>query len=217
MAAGDLENIIPHPNATRTVNINFCDANGIMRSVKEVHYADEMGIDHLIWLRDHAPGGDDYTQPSSVINYPIFAKYVATSSSISKIKIWTSATPSQFDDSNRFVLVLDSQLARVSYSEQFAVSIDRDVISVDGTDTNVYTLEFILNSPISVTSGETYYVMLSNRYSYTYKPYFFKNTAGVFLTYTGYDWAISQLTDFTNDVSSHTTNLVKMEVNGVQV
>lgn len=223
MAAGDLENIRPVDKsgniANLTRNINYVDSNNVMHSVAEVYWSDAQGQTHLIWKRDHAPVGDDYTQLYT--NNWIFAKYVPTINSINKIKIWCSGQPTVYD-SNVFAVIIDSNFERVIFVDISnggggARAAGKDTINVDGQSKEVYTLEYTFSSPVSVSSGNTYYVMLANRYSYTYKPYFNKNTAGDFLVYTGYDWELGSLTDFSSRVTAYNTNLVKMEVNGEQV
>lgn len=209
MAAGDLENIIPTPSATRTVNINLCDQNGAVHSVKEVHYVDGSAVDHLIWKRDHAPGpvGDEYSDVFS--SGQIMFKWTANSSTISTVKIWCKNA----GDTWEWVQgIYNSDGTLVSYT-QVQPSQSTGILNVDGSEITVYTLE--CNLSCSVTTGNDYYIMLSQTYGSHWYPLVYKNETGDYWHFTGDEWTLNG--NISGYYTAYNDHLIKAEVNGSQV
>lgn len=208
MAAGDLENIIPTPSATRTVNINFCDQNGAVHSVKEVHYVDGSAVDHLIWKRDHAPGpvGDEYSDVFS--SGQIMFKWTANSSTITKVKIWCKNAGNTY---NWTQYVYDSS-GNVIASSNITPSQSTDTLNVDGSDITVYTLE--CNLSCSVTAGNDYYILIGQTWGSHWYPLVYKNDTGDYWQFTGQDYELSNIT---GKYTAYNDHLIKAEVNGGQV
>ena len=209
MAAGDLENIIPAPNAKLTRNINITDVNGVLCSVKEVYYSDNNAQSHLVWKRDHTPPVTyEYTDVFS--SGQIIFKYVATSSSINKIKIWCKNNGNPW---NWMQGVYDIDGNKIDFSS-VQPSLSTDTLKVDGVDTVVNTYEVNVN--FSVTSGQTYYVFASQGYGTHWYPLVYKDTNGDYWQFTGQDHELS-VNSIAGKYTAYNDHLIKAEVNGEQV
>lgn len=217
MAAGDLENIIPAPNAKLTRNINFSDVNGVLRSVKEVYYSDNNAQFHLVWKRDHAPTQNEYitNNISTSQGTGVYIPYVSKTNTITSLKIWTiNNFPG---DHNKIIDIRDASWNSINHIT-FSYSNETETLVVDGNTTtvNVYTVD---NLSISVTAGETYYIYIGPCYATHAPPIFYKTENGTYWYFTGDEWRINNNQSIANYVIEHTGtgNLPKLEVNGEQV
>lgn len=228
--AGELEHIRPtDPSygnpASRTRNINFVDANGVVRSITHVYWSPTNNSNDvkLIWQRDHTPVSDSYTtlkEEGSTIDRAFAFKYTATSSPITKINIW-----SYFQSTNIYnmhVYILDENFNKVfSSNSSMSVSYIVSTLNVDGTPQNVNQYEFT-NLNVSLTSEKTYYIFASPLYydSHYFMPYV-KSTGTA-----NYEYALFRVSDdqidnrssFTSDqYRIITSTQPKIEINGVQI
>ena len=207
MAAGDLENIIPAPNAKLTRNINITDVNGVLCSVKEVYYSDNNAQSHLVWKRDHTPPvTDEYTDVFS--SGQILFKYVAKSSTITKLKMWCKNNGA----TNNYVqYVYDTTGNRIA-ENSVTPTLGTDTLKVDGSDITVNTYEANVN--ISVTEGSTYYILVGNVWNTRWYPLAYKDVPGDYWHFTGEDWQLNNIAGLYTAYSDHK---IKAEVNGEQV
>lgn len=209
MAAGDLENIIPTPTAKLTRNINITDASGVSYPVKEVYYSDNNAQSHLIWKRDHTPPvSDEYSDVFS--SGQIMFKYVATSSTITKIKIWCKNNGSSY---NYFQSLYDAAGNYIA-DTNLAPSLGTDTLKVDGTDITVNTYEVNVNW--SVTQGETYYILASQTWGTHWYPLVYKDVSGDYWQFTGQDWELTNAS-IAGKYTAYSNHLIKAEVNGVEI
>ena len=227
--AGELEHIIPtSPDggipAQRTRNINFVDANGVLRSITHVYWSPTNNTNDvkLIWQRDHTPVLVSYTtmkEEGSTIDKAFAFKYTATSSPITQIDIWSYSQITNIY--NMFVFIFDENFNKVFSSNTMSVSHIVATLNVDGTTQNVNQYRFT-NLNVSLTSGNTYYIFASPLYynSHYFMPYV-KSTGT-----TNYEYAIFKVSDdviqnrssFTTDQYSIISNTQpKIEINGVQI
>lgn len=217
MAAGDLENILPTPTAKRTNNIALVDVNGNVYPVKEVHWSDANGVGHLIWQRDHSPTTNEYISlnvPTSQNNGVLF-KWTATSSTINKIKIWVKAEGSHY---NYEVCVRKSDWSVQARVTNLQATFDNDVVIVDGVETTVYTLE-LPNIGMSVEQGAEYIIFAGTCYATHWNPIVYKDVPGTYWVFSGDEWLLQtgSAAQMSSSCTEYNTNLVKAEVNGVQV
>jgi hypothetical protein len=215
MAAGDLENIIPAPTAKLTRNINFSDVNGVLRSVKEVYYSDNNAQSHLVWKRDHSPGGDEY---SDVFNgsQKILLKYHATASSITSLKLWSNSDHNHY---NEVIKILNASTGDTIYEMHQGVgpSYDTDTLTVNGTSKTVYTF-YKDNLNISVSKGTDYYIYFGTAYTSNYwVPLVYSNTTGDYAEFIGEDYHLQNSNNILSMLTSYNNHKIKAEVNGVQV
>ena len=227
--AGELEHIRPtdptYGNlASRTRNINFVDANGVLRSITHVYWSptNDPNDRKLIWQRDHTPVVVSYTtmkEEGSTLDRAFAFKYTATSSPITKIDIWSYAQITNLY--NMHVYILDENFNKVFSSSSMSVSHIVGTLNVDGTTQNVNQYEFT-NLNVSLTSGKTYYIFASPLYynSHYFMPYV--KSSGT----ANYEYALFRVTDDVIENSSSFTSeqyriisntQPKIEINGVQI
>lgn len=227
MAAGDLENILlTAPDSTmhssRVRNIIWRDNNNVNRSVKYVYWCPDGQRVRLVWQRDHTPVVVSYTtmkEEGSTLDRAYAFKYIATSSPITQIDIW-----SYFQNThiyNMHVYVFNSNFNKIFSSNSMSVSHIASTLDVDGTVQNVNQFRFT-NLNISLTSGNTYYIFASPLYynNHYFMPYV-KSTGT-----SNYEYAIFEVSDDVIDNSSSFTSeqyriisntQPKIEINGAQI
>lgn len=225
--AGELENIRPtHPTggnlASRTRNINFVDANGVMRSITHVYWSptNDPNDRKLIWQRDHSPVQEDFTtikynnQPT---DKAILIKFTANTNLIETVELWTRDTNSL---NNPCVMLYDTSINFISRKslDSRDYSHVTEQLSVDGTTINVQHWT-ISNVNVSVNSGTTYYIYAGVQYASNWHmvPLVSKSyNTGDYKIVTSDDYTLEQ-THNMNYESVTNAYLPKFKINGVQI
>ena len=225
--AGELEHIRPtdptYGNlASRTRNINFVDANGVLHSITHVYWSptNDSNDRKLIWQRDHSPTQEDFT----TIKYnnqttvkPILVKFTANTNTINTVEVWTIDSHSL---NNPCVILHDTSINCIIRKSLVInnISLDTDQLSVDGTITNVHHWT-ISNINVSINSGTTYYIYAGVQYASDWHmvPLVSKSyNTGDYKIVTTSDYTLEQTNDMHYE-SMTNTYLPKFKVNGVQI
>lgn len=226
--AGELEHIRPtdptYGNlASRTRNINFTDANGVVHSITHVYWSptNDPNDIKLIWQRDHS-SGTTYTTiklNGNEINKAVAVKYTATSNPITKFEILTR-NQGTLNNPNIFIYndTMNS-VQKVSYDVNNA-QFTNEEINLDGTTVQAKLLT-INNLNIQLNSGTTYYIYAGCVYASQYyaTPLAIKNDYdknGDYKIITSEDYTLEQVnqiayTSITNDYKP------AVKINGVQI
>lgn len=223
--AGELEHIRPtDPSygnlASRTRNINFVDANGVLRSITHVYWSPTNNTNDvkLIWQRDHTPGPSVTYETFYNTNDILFFEYKPDSNTtINNIAIWGDANGEDWS-SKKIVIwdVTDSSNYNLVYNQDTSFTKTREILNVDGTDRNVDVFsQSGLN--ISVEKGHVYYITLAYYNGAYFRPIAFTGKIGNYwLLSAEFSWAIanSQIPTYRVEYTNHK---IKAEVNGEQV
>lgn len=225
--AGELEHIRPtDPSygnlASRTRNINFVDANGVLRSITHVYWSptNDPNDRKLIWQRDHSPTQEDFTtikynnQPT---DKAILVKFTANTNLIETVELWTRDLESL---NNPSFILFDTSINYISRkslnSNDFSHVAEQ--LSVDGNITTVHHWT-ISNINVSVNSGTTYYIYAGVMYASNWHlvPLVSKSyNTGDYKIVTSDDYTLVQ-TDQIHYETLTNTYLPKYKVNGVQI
>ena len=225
--AGELEHIRPtHPSqggpAIRTRNINFVDANGVLRSITHVYWSptNDPNDRKLIWQRDHSPTPEDFTTikyNNQSTDKAILVKFTANTNLINTVEFWTRDLE---ELNNPSFILYDTSINYIS-SKSLNVNDFSHVpeqLSVDGTITNVHHWT-ISNINVSVNSGTTYYIYAGVMYASNKHlvPLVSKSyNTGDYKIVTSDDYTLVQ-TEQIHYESATNVYLPKYKVNGVQI
>lgn len=216
--AGELEHIRPtdptYGNlASRTRNINFVDANGVLRSITHVYWSptNDPNDRKLIWQRDHTPVADNFIELS---DNQILFKWVATSSTITSVKHWCKVLGLYHVN---LLTIFNSDGTLLTCQENADISLSDSTLLVNGQTVSVKVAE-LKNLNISVTQGATYYIGLTRYNNHcNLKPYAYSDISGDYWTVSlDLDWQLKQNMQ-TGNYQSYSDHKIKAEVNGVQV
>ena len=226
MAAGDLENILmTAPDSTmhssRVRNIYWRDHNNVNRSVKYVYWCPDGVTAKLVWQRDHSPVSTVYTtlkSSGSDLNRQYLFRYVATSTAITTINVWSPCT--EGNPYNAKVYVYNSNFNRI-YSNSVTPSIIVNRLNIDGTTQQINEYSFSPNVN-GLTTGATYYIYANFVYhnNVHIMPYVVANGAN---TYPYYllnlsDDKIENATTLSlSDYDVLQASQPKIEINGAQI
>lgn len=222
--AGELEHIRPtdptYGNlASRTRNINFVDANGVLRSITHVYWSPTNNPNDvkLIWQRDHSPAGDEYRDVFNV-SQKILLKYTASSKLITSLKLWSNNVHNHYTES---IKILNATTGDTLYEihQGAGFSYDTATLTVNGISKTVYTM-YKDNLNIQVTEGTDYYIYFGITYpgddSY-WVPLVYDNATGNYAEFIGEDYHLTNSNNILSMITGYNNYKLKAEVNGVQV
>ncbi len=221
--AGELEHIRPTDPAygnlaSRTRNINFVDANGVLRSITHVYWSptNDPNDRKLIWQRDHSPVGEEYSDVFNV-SQKILLKYHASSSSITSLKLWSNNDHNHY---NEVIKILNASTGDTIYEIHQSVepSYGTDTLNVNGTSKTVYTF-YKDNLNISVEEGTDYYIYFGTSYTTDnyWIPLVYSNGTGDYAEFIGEDYHLQGNDNILSMITGYNNYKLKAEVNGVQV
>lgn len=239
--AGELEHIRPTDPAygnlaSRTRNINFVDANGVLRSITHVYWSptNDPNDRKLIWQRDHTPVVIKY---KNILNSNIWVmfKWTATQTTLNSIKIWAvnEGSGKNYINGNLYIYKkrqdgLGEYFTHTSSDIQNGdISIGTDTLNVNNADISVKTITITniqnCGGMSNFTIGDEYYIFINPIYNGNlWVPIFYVEGESEYLTDDNNNemWKLGQnqyLLHNDGFFEGYGTDKPKIEVNGVQI
>lgn len=228
--AGELEHIRPtDPSygnlASRTRNINFVDANGVLRSITHVYWSptNDPNDRKLIWQRDHGPITGRYISLNNTKR--ILFKWVCPSgiTSITTAATWVTQKHNVSYGFSVLELANNNTELRVVGYNKTEGNFTRVIDETFTIEQDIYSRKVeVTNVNITVTPGNVYWIYLSDTQDQELSQSIIDTTANSdYIEYNDAMWKLLREYDQYNTITDfeikQNVNKIKASVNGVDV